>query len=150
MTLEELNVKLANVEGQLAGLQDGQSRIEDQLHKVLQLDRTVAEVVVRQAHTSDAIDHVRKRLDESRVNLEQADTKMSERIDLASMFHGRVTGALYVIVALLGALAGAAGWVLLRVEDNSRMNAVQEMRLQLIEEDLRRMRRTFGPMNQEY
>lgn len=145
MSPDDLNLKLATLEGHMSGLTDAMRRIEEQLQKLVTLDRTVAEIMVRQTHTGDALTHVRTRIEENRSAGEQAAVRLHERVDTvtqaATAFHARVTGALYVLVALLGVITGGAGWVLLRVDENTRVNAVQEQRLQRLEDDLKQLRR---------
>lgn len=143
--MDDVHIKLASLEGQLSVMNQAMARIEDQLQKVVMLDRAVAEITVRQLHTSDAIDHVRQRLEEQRETQDATAGRLHARIDTStresSRFENKVTGALYVVVALLGIVAGAAGWVLLRLDDNTRINAVQEMRIDRLEYELKELQR---------
>lgn len=132
--------KLANVEGQLSVMAGSMQRIEDQLDRVVSLDRSMAEVVLRQSHTADALDHIRRRVDENRAIQHEADNAIASKIETvaaaSSRFENRVQGALYVVVMLIGLVGGLGGWILNRVDGNTQSNALQQQRLERLERDL--------------
>lgn len=141
--MDDLQIKLASMEGQLAVVAPSLQRIEEQLQRLVMLDKTVAELAVRQSHSVDAISHIRERIDENRTQQVSAHTALTARVEetarSSARFENRISGALYVVMSLLAVAATCGGWLLNRVDEMSKTNAVQENRLASLERDMTKL-----------
>lgn len=137
---EDLNVKFATLEGQMHGLLDVVQRIEVSLQHLIVMDKNLGELALRQSHTAEALGHLRERQDEQKNQAAASANALTVRIEdatrISARFENRMTGALAVVATLLTFAATGAGWMLNRIDENSKLNVAQEQRISALEREL--------------
>ena len=137
---EELALEIAEVKGQLKGLVDSISRIEGHMQMVAGIDRNMAEVKITQAHTSDALNHIRERMDQNTAASTSAINVVHSRIDSLTKeqtkFESRVMGAWYVTCGLATIVVAVSTWALNEINASVRLNIQQDQRIIVLERQL--------------
>lgn len=125
--------ELRDVQTQLATLTAAVERMEKAMSAYTSLDKDVGIVQLKQAHTTDAITHMRERVEQHAAACLRADEIIHKRVDEigkdTASFQARATGGFYVVCGIGAVVISICTWALAQITKNTETNIEQNQRI---------------------
>lgn len=141
--------RLARLEGSMESMSQALARIEGFIQRVVNpIDRNLAELATNFKHLEGKVLETREQGSQCADAHKAASKMLGERIDAvhekASALENRSTGALRMAMWFCAVFSGAAiaagGWLFSQVGEGSRVNAVQQQRIEQLERQVLELR----------
>lgn len=143
---EEVNLKLANLTGEMSLITASMTRMERTLEGFVVHSRTIAELVIQNDHTQKALAQLRADNEDCSDAHSKATAALSERLssttasvnEIRSLTRGAIfAGGAFTSIATAIVFA-AASYIFTQVSKNSDTNLIQQQRIEQLERAVRR------------
>jgi ABC-type transporter Mla subunit MlaD len=147
MPNDDLAVKLSNLEGLITGMSQRFTKLEEAIEKVVSLDRTVAEFVVRHEGTQRELRELANDLRAFAQASKTTNDLLGQRLTATERdyfeFKNKTAGVLLALKVFSGSCATAiilsGSWVYDKVESNRTMNYEQSRDIKELRDQIQRL-----------
>lgn len=156
---EDAVLKLATLETKFDAFSDAVSRIERVMERNLARaeanDGTVRELVLQQQHTQERLNEVRRATELCTEAHRAANDSLAKRLtdthDRVAALENKSGSALRVVAWFCGvfsaALLGTGSWAFNQISESTRVNGLQQQRIERLEHELRETREDVRDLN---
>lgn len=128
---------MSRLEAQMTSLAEKVEDIKINVTQIAKLDKTIAEVVVHNGHARENIDSLWKQIEETKLRVEHANTRITNVENNTNENINKAKGAGWAFGIMFGVIqvlvVGAVVWVFSNVQDSIVSNRVQNEQIQRLD-----------------